>query len=347
MEEDEGLQHWILRQFQGALLGVAIGEAVGGKMVTPREANFYQVSQWLQGLHDADEPEMALPLTTAIAQLNERVIDWVETDQTPAEMTRDLLQSAMNVNLPQDDTAIAISMLPLWLVFHDDDLTRTQLQQVIMTAPGLTPSGRMIVELTRRAVYYVLQSDGTLVDLMAAIAADFAALSQTQTQTVQPLRNLAMDSEEAQADESAYIALDPSLRQILMTIMTDLSGRTMSLSRAAAKLAELPAAWQPFIAALYCVRSAPIDAAPSLVRARQLSIAPEVTCSLTGLLLGLHNRALTFPVAAAAAAAEFVTPSRDSLKVQGTILWAVWAGAYRPRLWVADQVNSAAIAPDR
>lgn len=359
------MRYSLLSQFQGVLVGAALGELVG----TSWEAQSAPASQpdaaappqplinpdrWLQLLTTERFGEQ---LSTAgcggrVAVLGAQSL--VQRGELDLATWQQHLQSTSQ-HVPNMDgwetPEMAIATLPIALFFHEDETKLFQrLQQICQLVNSQSSSllaSFMVSWTIAQALRHQFQPQQLIPQLIAAITRlDMAFTS--------PMIDLDLTAGVMQqlAQVQTWLEQPASLE----VVRSQLSQFSQPLQSAAIphELKQL----QPVLSALYCCLATPDDWRLAVLRAVQMKVSPSSVAALTGAIAGAANSLTRIPVTWRLALDQPNGISRLKLLWQGvesesellelaSDLLASWSGTYDTRKFPVKRHQIPAIAAPR
>lgn len=307
------MQYSILSRFEAALLGAAVGEALGAE---------YQVSSQMSLAHLwTGVSHQGLSRQGSNSQNCDVPLGWGCIAVAGAQS---LIQAgALDVNewrarwetfRPElfTGTEAVVATLPVALFFHENEAKRqAQLQQAVASVPN------------------ALQSrDGVLA---VGFALTQALKEKLDAATLIPLMIAYLEESRADEVDRAFLA---QLRQV-QTLLEQRAGLEMAKLMLVRHQEATPNT-TPITLALYCFLSTLEDLRLSVIRAARIGKAPQITCAITGALSGAYNSTAGLPIAWRTQSSQPETDSMSRLWGVGVTeilqlaarLVAAWSGVY-------------------
>lgn len=305
----------LLNQFQGALLGVILGESLGNhciSQITQSGLSLSQLRQMPLSLETYRWPSTPPYYGTALLHQVNSLSRWHGLN---LEDWQQWLRPSVSQETDSAAGILLLAAIPLALFFHED-LTKTYqyLQQVAK-----------IIQAQRR-----IQNRGSIPSSAAARVIAYT-LSRILTHALHPLHlipSLIADLELNREQEPEVNSLISLLHRV-QTFLVQKAG----LDAAIAHFGKIPQPHTALVLALYCFLSTPADFRLSVLRAirtgYQLPLTVALTASLSAaynpgiVTLGWGNVGLTSQTATPAPVKEQVIQAADRL-------FATWCGVYDP-----------------
>ncbi len=295
------MRYSLLSQFQGVLVGAAIGELLGISWaaqvtqadqldLTAPQLPLNCPEQWQRLLSStltgeklsASEPRwghLVVLGTQSLVQRGElNLADWQQFRQRHAQGTADLETL--------EASKMAIASLPIALFFHEDETKLYQNLERVGQWAASEPSSILASFIISLAIAQALQNQ---FHPQRSIPQMIAAITRLETRLGRPI---------AEADHMAI------LMQQLAQVQTLLEQQA-SLERARSQLCQPLQATptphelkqiQPIMAALYCCLATPSDWRLAVLRSLQMKTAPALVATLTGAVSGAANSLAGIPV---------------------------------------------------
>ncbi|MBW4678933.1 MAG: ADP-ribosylglycohydrolase family protein [Microcoleus vaginatus WJT46-NPBG5] len=287
------MQYSILSRFEAALLGAAVGEALGAEYQVSSQMSLAHLWTGVshQGLSQLSRDSQNCPVLPSWGGI--AVAGAQSLIQAGALDLNEWRAKWENIR-PElfTGTEAVVATLPVALFFHENEAKRqAQLQQAVASVPN------------------TLQSrDGVLA---VGFALTQALKEKLDAATLIP--QMIDYLEETLADEvdRAFVS---QLGQV-QTLLQQRAGLEMAKLMLVRHQEATPNT-TPIALALYCFLSTLEDLRLSVIRAARIGRAPQITCAITGALSGAYNSTAGFPVAWRTQSSQ---PEMDS----NTRLWGV------------------------
>lgn len=360
------MRYSLLSQFQGVLVGAAIGELLGASCAAQAsqsqlgavsKRSVLNPEQWMQHLFSSATSE-ALPRTSetrwgslailgarSLAQRGELNLgDW----QRHLQLLQ--LQTEEIVDLRSLEAGgMAIASLPIALFFHEDQTKLyQQLQQVsqgaALQAPAILAS--FIISL---AIAQALQNQFHPHQIIPQI---IAAITRLETRLDCPI-----------AEPDSMTILMQQLAQV-QTLLEQHASLELARSQFYQTFQATPPSsalkqMQPILVALYCCLATPNDWRLAVLRSAQMKMAPQLVSTLTGALAGAFNSLSGIPVEWRLTLDQLhsgtstlkslwqVVELESEVMELATHLLATWSGTYDTQKFSVKRYQVPAIAAPR
>lgn len=308
-------------RFRGTVLGAVLGEglAIANPVPGPLHPPLSHLKQFQQPGISLPYSHPMLATTALLAQCPPLTIaDW------QALLNNPLIRTApTNHPLP-------LGIVPIALLHHEEP---SQLHRaldhyltLIQASPVSHETSLIIAGVISRALQERLHPSTLVPDLLAELESSPHAIAATCLNQLALVQALLIDH--------------------------------VSLAIALAELHTQGSTWLPLTLALYCFLDTPHDFQLSLRRAWRTQIAPEMTCTLTGIFSGIYNGVADIPAEWRMTLNQLPSlqilstlPATTSLEAEILVLadrlWATWCGAYLPEHFVTASASLSAIAAPR
>lgn len=310
------MRYSLQSRFQGALLGLALGEELGSYRGTPRSQATPDppIYSWQPG-RQAAAPGTPCPSWTQKAVWQAEML---LQNQGQAGSPVEFVPTATELNSSKDrmdaiasGAEQALVTLPIALFFHDDEIKLRQ--QLSQTLPDWTIDGNAQAEVLTvhfaiaQALKERLHPASLIPKAIAYLQKQFSAVGDDPLEMIGQLERVQTWLHQ-QAD--------------LATVLANWLPAHQPVTGAAA-----------IALSLYCFLSTPEDVQLSLLRAARSPRAPQLVCGLTGALSGAHNSTIGIPLWWRWLKSELELPGNNAGSQFGQLahrLLAAWAGAYDP-----------------
>ncbi|MBD2122951.1 ADP-ribosylglycohydrolase family protein [Trichocoleus sp. FACHB-262] len=358
------MRYSLLSQFQGVLVGAAIGELLGVAWAThlsqPDQSELAQPQLFLghperqaQQLLASEPLSLSAPAWGRLTVLGARSL--VERGELDLADWQQRFQSDVELGHPEGLGAegLAIASLPIALFFHEDETKLYRKLSQLYQCASLPPSSVL--------------SSAVLANFVLSLAIAQALQNQLQPQELIPqiinaLTRLEAQSADPIADSETIAVLMQQLAQV-QTLIQQNASLEMARSQLCQPLQDtaLPNAQfiSPMMAALYCCLATPQDWHLAVLRSLQMKISPQLVATLTGALAGAYNSLAGIPVGWRLALDRQhsgistlksiwqVVESEAEVIELATHLLATWSGTYDTQKFPVKRCQVPAIAAPR
>nr|WP_290221503.1 ADP-ribosylglycohydrolase family protein [Trichocoleus desertorum] len=364
------MRYSLLSQFQGVLVGAAIGELLGvcwATQVTPADPLNSTApplplncpEQWSHLLTSApvreklsvSEPRWGRLVVLGAQSLVRRgdldFADWQPRQPNP-QGTADLgtLRASLGESLGASELAIA--SLPIALFFHEDEAKLYQNLERLSQEGVPKPSSILPSFMISLAIAQALQNQ---FHPQRSIPQMIAAITRLETRLGRPV---------AEANSLAILMQQLAQVQTLLEQQASLERvrsqlcQSQQALQATSTLHEL----QAIMAALYCCLATPNDWRLAVLRSLQMQIAPALVATLTGAISGAANSLAGIPVewrlaldhpdsGSTLKSLWQVVEFEAEIMELGSALLATWSGTYDTQKFPVKRYHVPAIAAPR
>lgn len=355
------MRYSLLSQFQGVLVGAAIGELVGISWATQvaEVSPFDSASQrlavnpdrWFQAC--ASEHFAAQLSTTkswghtavlgaqSLVQRGElNLADWQQLQLASQSRTHSDQLGAIE---------IAIATLPIALFFHEDETKLYQKLQQICQLASLGPSSVLASFIVSWAIAQALRHQFQAQQLMPRL---IAAITRLDTGSAHPIASPDLMAGLVQQLAQVQTLLE---QQASLEVARSQLSQSLQLTAVSSELQWM----QPIMAALYCGLATPSDWRLAVLRAVQMKTAPSLVATLVGAISGAANSLLGIPIAwrlvldqSCSSTSRLkllwqAVESESELLELASHLLATWSGTYDTRRFPVKRHQIPAIAAPR
>ena len=297
------MQPVLLHQFRGALLGAALGEALGiyARQYPSTARPPIPFDRWLKSI--CLQGSLSLPWTQRLIEAGYR---WINSLETGTAVTFPPLNDVEDLSHP-DSSAIA-TILPAALLFQDNFNQYRQVCQPFHreeVAPETVLASDFLGRAIANVLCPVIEPQPLLIHLQQdwhwSESAVLAPKIQTTLEGLQKGYELLRQGANYEAIQASTLAIASPLRPLILAYLT--------------------------------VLGTPTDFSVSLLRT--LHVQPEMglTAITTGFLSGLYNTSTAIPASWTVALMQLPLTSMQNLISLADQLWATWAGADKPSRW--------------